>query len=118
MIRIPDAGRFEFRLMDGAVNPYLLQAGILVAGLDGIANKRPPGKRLDINMYTDGAGLRGLKKLPLTLLDALRVMEKNKTVKQGFGAEAVKSYLKLKMTEWHAYTSHLSDWEREQALDC
>ena len=85
---------------------------------DGIANKRPPGKRLDINMYTDGAGLRGLKKLPLTLLDALRVMEKNKTVKEGFGAEAVKSYLKLKMTEWHAYTSHLSDWEREQTLDC
>ena len=26
MIRIPDAGRFEFRLADGAANPYLLQA--------------------------------------------------------------------------------------------
>ena len=28
--------------------------GILAAGLDGIENKRDPGKRLDINMYTDG----------------------------------------------------------------
>ena len=118
MIRIPGAGRFELRLMDGAANPYLLQAGILLAGLDGIANKRPPGKRLDINMYTDGAGLRGIKRLPLTLLDALRVLEKSKPLKEGFGAEPVKSYLKLKMTEWHAYTNHLSNWEREQTLDC
>ena len=38
MIRIPDAGRFEFRLADGAANPYLLQAALLVAGLDGIKN--------------------------------------------------------------------------------
>ncbi len=118
MIRIPDAGRFEFRLMDGAANPYLMQAGILLAGLDGIANKRPPGKRLDINMYADGAGLRGIKRLPLTLLDALRLMEKSKPLREGFGAEPVKSYLKLKMGEWHAYTNHLSDWEREQTLDC
>ena len=29
MIRIPDQGRFELRLMDGAANPYLLQAGVL-----------------------------------------------------------------------------------------
>lgn len=27
--RIPDSGRFELRLADGAVNPYLLQAAIL-----------------------------------------------------------------------------------------
>ena len=54
MVRIPDPGRFEFRLMDGAANPYLMQAGLLAAGLDGIQAKRDPGKRLDINMYTDG----------------------------------------------------------------
>ena len=39
MIRIPDQGRFELRFMDGSVNPYLLQAGIIAAGLEGI-NKR------------------------------------------------------------------------------
>ena len=39
MIRIPDAGRFEFRLADGAANPYLLQARVLAAGLDGMRNK-------------------------------------------------------------------------------
>ena len=50
--------------MDGAANPYLLQAGILAAGLDGMNNKRDPGKRLDINMYTEGHTIEGLKKLP------------------------------------------------------
>ena len=29
MIRIPDPGRFELRLMDGSANPYLMQAGII-----------------------------------------------------------------------------------------
>ncbi|MEO1293083.1 MAG: type III glutamate--ammonia ligase, partial [Pseudomonadota bacterium] len=35
MVRIPDAGRFEFRLADGAANSYLLPAAMMAAGLDG-----------------------------------------------------------------------------------
>src|SRR3569833_960089 len=42
LIRIPEAGRFELRLADGAANPYLLQAAVLSAGLDGLSNKRDP----------------------------------------------------------------------------
>ena len=67
MVRVPGAGRFELRLMDGATNPYLLQAGILLLGLDGFNNKRDPGKRLDINMYTEGHKAGKVKKLPLNL---------------------------------------------------
>ena len=78
MIRIPDAGRFELRLIDGAANPYLLQAGVLAAGLDGIDNDRDPGKRLDINMYTEGHTVKNARKLPLNLLDALRLTDKSK----------------------------------------
>ena len=78
MVRIPDPGRFELRLMDGAANPYLLQAGALAAGLDGIANKRDPGKRLDINMYEEGHKAKGAKKLPLNMLDAIRLFEKSR----------------------------------------
>ena len=40
MIRVPGPGRFELRLMDGAANPYLLQSGIIAAGLDGIEKKQ------------------------------------------------------------------------------
>ena len=118
MIRVPDAGRFELRLMDGAANPYLMQAGILAAGIDGITNKRDPGKRLDINMYTEGHKVKGLKKLPLNLLDAIRATEKNQTLKAQLGAELVESYCKLKREEWDGYTRAISQWEYDHTLDC
>ena len=117
MIRIPDGGRFEFRLADGAANPYLLQAGILAAGLDGIRQQRDPGKRLDINMYTDGHTVEGVKRLPLNLLDALRALEASPVLNEALGA-FVPSYLKLKRQEWDDYCRHLTQWERDTTLDC
>lgn len=122
MIRIPDAGRFEFRLMDGAANPYLAQAGLLAAGLDGMAHKRDPGRRLDVNMYDNPPEslLRKAKtrKLPLNLLDALRALDASRTLRAGLGDAFVNSFVKLKTAEWHRYTAHLTQWEREQTLDC
>jgi glutamine synthetase type III len=117
MIRIPDGGRFEFRLADGAANPYLLQAGILAAGLDGIRQQRDPGQRLDINMYTDGHNVEGVKRLPLNLLDALRALEASPVLNEALGA-FVPSYLKLKRSEWDDYCRHLTQWERDTTLDC
>ena len=117
MIRIPDAGRFELRLMDGATNPYLAQAGVLAAGLDGIENQRDPGKRLDINMYTEGDRLRRIRRLPLNLLDALRLFDKNRVARAAFGDEFVDSYVKLKRDEWRSYATTLSQWELDRTLD-
>jgi glutamine synthetase len=118
MIRIPDAGRFELRLADGAANPYLLQAAVLAAGLDGIKHKRDPGKRLDINMYTEGHKAKDARKLPLNLLDALRALERSDMLAAAFGKDVIASYLKLRHDEWNAYSRHLTDWERQTTLDC
>lgn len=118
MVRIPDPGRFELRLMDGSVNPYLLQAAVLAAGLDGVENKRDPGDPLDINMYEQGHKVKGAKKLPANLLDALRQLDKNKVARAGLGDELIDSYVKLKMDDWNSYATHLSEWERQQTLDC
>jgi glutamine synthetase len=117
MIRIPDAGRLEFRLADGAANPYLLQAGLAAAGLDGIVNERDPGKRLDINMYTDGHKVKGAKKLPLNMLDAMRALEKSKVLGDRLGDAFVSGYLKLKQQEWNDFSRHLTQWERDRTLD-
>jgi glutamate---methylamine ligase len=117
MIRIPEAGRFELRLADGAANPYAMQAAILAAGLDGIQSDRDPGKRLDINMYTDGHLVPDVKKLPLNLLDALRALEASKLLNESLG-EYVPAYLKIKHQEWNDYSRHLTQWERETTLDC
>lgn len=118
MVRIPDRGRFELRLMDGAANPYLMQAGVLAAGLDGVENERDPGKRLDINMYTEGHKIRGLRRLPANLLDAIRLFEKSKVLRSGLGDALVDSYSKLKYQDWRSYTSAISQWERDHTLDC
>lgn len=117
MIRIPEPGRFELRLPDGAANPYAMQAALLAAGLDGIANHRDPGKRLDINMYTEGHKVKGVKKLPLNLLDAIRALESSKLMADSLGP-LVPAYLKLKKIEWNDYTRHLTEWERDTTLDC
>ena len=118
LVRVPDRGRFELRLMDGAANPHLLQAGVLVAGLDGIANKRDPGERLDINMYTDGHTIERIRRLPLNLLDAIRLFDESKVVREGFGDELVSSYVKLKLREWRSYATSITPWERDHTLDC
>ena len=118
MIRIPDRGRFEFRLADGAANPYLLQAGLLATGLDGIRNKRDPGRRLDIDMYADGHLVKDAKKLPLNLLDALRTLEGSAVLKSALGEASIATYLQLKHADWNAYASHLTAWERDTTLDC
>ena len=117
MIRVPEAGRFEFRLADGAANPYLLQAAILAAGLDGLKNKRDPGKPLFINMYTEGHTVKDAKRLPLNLLDALRALQSSSILSEALG-EVVPAYLKLKHDDWNAYARHLTQWERDSTLDC
>ncbi len=118
MIRVPDDGRFELRLMDGATNPYLSQAAIIAAGLEGIKNKRDPGEPSHINMYEEGHKILSAKKLPSNLLDALRLLEKNKILKEELGADLIEAYVKLKMMEWNQFTNHLSEWEKQTTLDC
>ena len=117
MVRVPGPGRFELRLPDGAANPYLLQAVIIAAGLSGFRSKADPGKRWDINMYTEGHKARGAQKLPLNLLDALRTFDKDRALKAAMGEEFSAAFQKLKMREWNSYVSHFSDWERENTLD-
>jgi glutamine synthetase type III len=117
MVRVPGPGRFELRLPDGAANPYLMQAVIIAAGLDGMRTQADPGRRHDIDMYTQGHRVKGAPKLPLNLLDALREFDRNKTLKSMMGEEFSAAYLKLKMQEWHDYTAHFSAWERDNTLD-
>ena len=126
MIRIPDPGRFELRLMDGSANPYLLQAGIIAAGMDGMEQKRDPGQPLFINMYTDGDNYPNLKKLPSNLEQALEHLSSNEVLLSAFGKKNITSYLKLKQQELKDFNSKekfskkdsITEWEKINTLDC
>lgn len=117
MVRVPGPGRFELRLPDGAANPYLLQAVIIAAGLSGVRNKADPGKRHDINMYAEGHTITDAPRLPLNMLDALRYYDIDSELKAVMGEEFSASYIKLKMQEWNDFTSHFTQWEKDNTLD-
>jgi glutamine synthetase type III len=117
MVRVPGPGRFELRLPDGAVNPYLLQAIIIAAGLSGLKTNADPGKHYDIDMYREGHTVKDASKLPLNLLDALRAYEADKELQASLGTEFSNAYLKLKHDEWNAFSSHFSAWEHQSTLD-
>ena len=126
MIRIPDPGRFELRLMDGATNPYLLQAGVTAAGVDGIEKKRDPGQPLFENMYTEGDNYPNIKKLPSDLEEALENLSNNEVLLTAFGESVITSYLKLKEKELNDFNkkdkflkkSPITEWEKINTLDC
>jgi len=126
MIRIPDPGRFELRLMDGSANPYLLQASVLAAGLYGLKNKIDPGKPLDCNMYTDHEKYPNLPKLPNELNQSLDQLKNNKEMNNAFGKNVIESYIKLRDAEIKEFeskenfnkTKPISKWEKDNTLDC
>ncbi len=126
MIRIPDPGRFELRLMDGSANPYLLQASILAAGLDGLKNKIDPGNPLYCNMYEDFAKYPDLPKLPNELDQSLSQLKDNKSMNEAFGSDVISSYVKLRNTEIKEFKSKesfdkakaVTKWEKDNTLDC
>jgi glutamine synthetase type III len=117
MVRVPGPGRFELRLPDGAVNPYLLQAVIIAAGLSGLKSQADPGPRSDIDMYAEGHLIKNAPKLPLNLLDAIRAYDEDGELKSAMGEEFSAAYIKMKTSEWNNYCSHLTQWERDNTLD-
>ena len=126
MIRITDPGRFELRLMDGSANPYLLQAGVIAAGLFGLKNKSDPVEDLTCNMYTDYKNYPNLEKLPDEIEESLEEMDNNKDMREAFGEDVINSYIKLKNQEIDNFNSEdsfnkngsITEWEKKNTLDC
>ena len=126
MIRIPDPGRFELRLMDGSANPYLLQAGVIASGLHGLNIKLDPGEPLTCNMYIDYKNYPNLPKLPDDLEDSLDMLNDNKVLREAFGGKVIDSYIKLKKEELLNFNkeeifdknSPVTEWEKKNTLDC
>lgn len=97
------AKRVEVRFPDPAANPYLAFAAMLMAGLDGIANKIHPGDAMDMNLYElPEAQLKKVPHVCGSLREALNALEKDHAfLLKGnvFSKDMIESYIALKMEE-------------------
>lgn len=103
----PKAKRVEIRFPDPGANPYLAFAAMLMAGLDGIANKIHPGEAMDKNLYD--LPPEELKQVPTvcgSLREALESLRAdNDFLVKGdvFSKEFVEAYIELKYEEVYKF---------------
>ncbi|MBE9136211.1 type III glutamate--ammonia ligase [Nodosilinea sp. LEGE 07088] len=117
LIRIPDRGRFECRMIDGAVNLYLATAGILAAGLDGIKTQADPGDRIDENLFARGDEFPNLQTLPKNLYEAVEALKQDPLLMDMMGDLGAKTFLEMKAKEWDAFNAQITDWEMNQYVN-
>src|SRR2546421_4751599 len=98
----PKAKRIEFRSPDPTANPYLAFAALLMAGLDGIANKVEPPEPLDKDIYElEGEEKAKIANVPGSLAEALAALENDhEFLLEGdvFTSDVVETWLEYKLT--------------------
>lgn len=117
LLRIPEPGRFECRLIDGSANLYLALAGLLATGVDGIKKQTSPGKRIDENLFARGSEFPDLDTLPTNLYEALEALKKNELLMETLGELGAKTFFEFKNKEWNAFCSQVTDWEMNQYIN-
>jgi glutamine synthetase len=101
------------------VNPYLLLATHMAAGLDGIKNEIDPGEailRENVwNLSHEERRKRGMILLPQNLMEAIEALEEDEVVKSGLGPIA-DEYIRLKKAEWSEFMRQVTPWEVSRYL--
>jgi len=99
----PQSKRLEYRLPDGAANPYLSFSAMLMAMIDGIHNKMDPGEPLDKDIYDmQPEELTDVASTPATLEDALVALQKDHDfLLQGevFTEDVIETWIEFKRKE-------------------
>ena len=123
LLRIPvrrgQSTRVEFRSPDPAANPYLTEAVMLAAGLDGIKNKIEPPEACDFNLYALSAKerkTRGIENLPATLREAVQELLKDEVITDALGAHITECYTEGKFREYEEFCSRVTSWEVDRYL--
>ncbi len=111
--------RVEYRAPDAACNPYLSFAAMLAAGLAGIENGYPLPEPLRGNVYELSDSERashGIDRLPSTLDEAVRLLEKSELMREALGDKAMDSFVRNKRIEWESYIRTVTDYEVDEYL--
>ena len=117
-LRISAPGRFEYRSVDSMVNPYLMGGALLKAFDDGITNDLDPGEAEERNIYEAIDAGKQVKKLPMSLGDALQKLADDEVIKSSMPDEMYKVFQHYKNDEWERFNHTVTDWDLETYLDC
>lgn len=107
-------GRFEWRAPDACANPYLMLAGLIAAGLDGIDRHLDPGPDCEEDLFALSSaqlGERRLSSLPKSLAEALDALATDNVVAGALGETLTREFIACKRGELSAHAHHVSDWE-------
>lgn len=118
LIRITSMGsigsRVVLRSPDGASNPYLVLAGCLAAGMEGIREKlEPPVSMDDIG---EGKDIE-FDILPRNLREAICAFEEDTFLQDVFGKSLSEIIRNEKKEEWEEFSRQVTAWEVEKYLD-
>lgn len=127
LIRVPQvskgledrATRIEIRSPDPSSNPYLTFAVLLKAGLEGVKKSMKAPNPVEENLFEfDDMKLTKyyITRLPASLDEALKEIEKGKIVRECFGEYTWKRYIEAKREEWDKFRTFVTDWEIERYL--
>ena len=96
----PKGRRIELRFPDSMANPYLAFSAMMLAGLDGIQNKIPPGDAMDKDLYDlPPEEEKDLKLVAFSLEEALAELDHDRDfLKAGgvFSDDLIDAYIDLK----------------------
>ena len=116
-LRVSAPGRFEYRSVDSAVNPYLSMAALIMAMWDGIERKLDPGEPEERNIYAAMEAGKQVKKIPMTFGDALDALEADDVVKKALPGEMYTVFMHYKRDEWERHCATVTDWDVQEYLD-
>jgi glutamine synthetase len=116
-LRVSAPGRFEYRSVDSAVNPYLSQAALIAAMRDGIDRQVDPGHPEERNIYEAMSAGKEVKRIPMTFGDALDALDADEVVKAALPGDMLRVFTHYKRDEWERYCAQVSDWDVKEYLD-
>ncbi|MST33539.1 glutamine synthetase [Acidimicrobiaceae bacterium USS-CC1] len=116
-LRISAPGRFEYRSVDSAVNPYLSMAGLLTTIKDGLDRGLDPGQPEERNIYDAMKEGKQVQRIPSTLGEALDALEDDTVVRSALPGDMYKVFMHYKRDEWIRFISTVTDWDVKEYLD-
>jgi glutamine synthetase len=100
------------------VNPYLMGTALLKAFDDGIDNNIDPGEAEERNIYQAIEAGKQVKKLPMSLGEALDKLAKDEVIKSSMPDEMYRVFHHYKTDEWERFNHTVTDWDLETYIDC